>query len=132
MRTHRNPLIKSNTDSQPMLCFHHWWNERLNEGCQLSNLDNFDRGWDYIRRSDPENNWLRTVALEALHQDYNCRFPSALLDKRVFKQNILEIEDTTHIRRHMRLYIEHGLYRGRVRPCITFGKQRLTPRPIEW
>lgn len=46
-----------------------WWKERVEEGRQLLDLDEWNKGWDY--RSPNPSGWCVAVATGALFQEYN-------------------------------------------------------------
>ena len=45
-----------------------WWNERIEEGCQLSDLDLYVKGMDYELAKNSK--WLSRITVSALRADF--------------------------------------------------------------
>ena len=113
-----------------------WWNDRVNEGCQLSRLEDFQEKFDWVDCAGEHNNgaptnWKYRVSVDALHRDF-CAHTGLHPSKNHFWATF---RDMTHgryktVNKLVRYSITDRLTgRMRVKFCV-FGKKPDTVHPM--
>lgn len=47
-----------------------WWRKRLSDGCQVEDLEMYEKGYDYKERPNARTQWVKAIVTSVLYGDY--------------------------------------------------------------